>query len=200
MNEPAPDKVARLRQALEDYHSGEYAQSGGGLFDREAEEAKSKVRSRALKILNQRARSRQELSDRLIAAEFEPAVVEEVVDDLERVDLLDDEKFAREWVRQRHQRRGKSRAILDKELVDKGVAASIRQEALETISPDDEQAMARAVALKKVKTIRKAPADRKEYDKLLRRVVGAMARRGFPEGMGFAIAKEALEQRLEEIR
>ena len=45
MNQPAPEKLAQLRQALEAYENGA---AGGGLFDREAEEAKAKVRSRAL--------------------------------------------------------------------------------------------------------------------------------------------------------
>lgn len=117
MNKPAPEKLEKLRRALEDYESGA---TGGGLFDVEAEEAKAKVRNRALLLLDQRARSRKELSDRLIGLEFDPEVVESVLDDLANVGLLDDAAFAREWVRQRHARRGKSARVLDRELQRKG--------------------------------------------------------------------------------
>ena len=44
------------------------------------------------------------------------------------------------------------------------------------------------------------PADRGEYNKVLRRVVGAMARRGFPEGTALAIGRQVLDARLEELR
>ena len=120
MVQPSPDKIERLRRALEEYESGN---AGGNLIDTEAEEAKAAVRSRALGLLDQRARSRKELQDRLVAAEFEPDVVEAVLDDLAGVGLIDDESFAREWVRQRHVRRGKSAQALNLELKDKGVAA-----------------------------------------------------------------------------
>ena len=45
MSKPAPEKLEKLRQALEAYESGA---AGGGLFDVQEEEAKAKVRSRAL--------------------------------------------------------------------------------------------------------------------------------------------------------
>lgn len=119
---------------------------GAGFFDREAEEAKSKVRSRALGLLDQRSRSRQELYDRLVQAEFAPEVVDEVLDDLAHAGLINDVVFAAEWVRQRHKRRGKSRSVLDRELREKGVSQEDRDEALAQIDSADEEAMARALA------------------------------------------------------
>ena len=144
MNQPAPEKLAQLRQALEAYENGA---AGGGLFDREAEEAKAKVRSRALGLLDQRSRSRKELYDRLVKAEFEPDVVEDVLDDLAHAGLVNDAAFAHEWVRQRHKRRGKSSSVLNRELREKGVSEADRAEALEQIDPADEQAMAWALSL-----------------------------------------------------
>ena len=194
-NQPDPGKVAALKQALKNYQPGE-----GSFFDREAEEAKAKVRNRALGLLDQRARSRSELEGRLIKAEFEPRLVVEVCDDLERAGLLDDAQFAREWVRQRAARRGKATKALDLELRDKGVAADIRQEALDQIDPSDEEATARALAAKKARSIKTEPADYQEKQKALRRIVGVLARRGFPEGMSLRIAREALDERLDELR
>jgi len=196
MNQPAPDKLEQLRQALEAYEKGE---AGGGLFDREAEEAKSKVRSRALGLLDQRSRSRQELYDRLVQAEFDPEVVDEVLDDLAHAGLIDDAVFAAEWVRQRHKRRGKSRSVLDRELWEKGVSQEDRDEALTQIDAADEEAMARALAEKKARSVKSVPADRKEREKALRRIVGVLARRGFNEGMSLNIAISALDERCEEL-
>lgn len=196
MNQPAPEKLEQLRQALEAYEKGE---AEGGLFDREAEEAKSKVRSRALGLLDQRSRSRQELYDRLVQAEFAPEVVDEVLDDLAHAGLIDDAAFAAEWVRQRHKRRGKSRSVLDRELREKGVSQEDRDEALAQIDAADEEAMARALAEKKARSVKSVPADRKEREKALRRIVGVLARRGFNEGMSLNIAISALDERCEEL-
>lgn len=196
MNQPAPEKLEQLRQALEAYEKGE---AEGGLFDRGAEEAKSKVRSRALGLLDQRSRSRQELYDRLVQAEFAPEVVDEVLDDLAHAGLINDVVFAAEWVRQRHKRRGKSRSVLDRELREKGVSQEDRDEALAQIDSADEEAMARALAEKKARSVKSVPADRKEREKALRRIVGVLARRGFNEGMSLNIAISALEERCEEL-
>ena len=186
------DKIAQLRQALENY-------TPGSLFDHEAEEAKATVRRRALLLLDARARSRHELRHRLIEADFEPAVVDDVLDDLVGVGLLNDAAFAHEWVRQRHARRGKSTRVLERELQDKGVDPATRAEALEQIDAADEEATARALAEKKARTVRAVPADRGERDKALRRIVGVLARRGFNQGMSLRIAREALDARVAQL-
>ncbi|MGV0326097.1 regulatory protein RecX [Corynebacterium confusum] len=196
MPQPSPDKIARLQRALDDYARG----SGEtDLFDKEAEESKSKVRERALRLLDQRSRSRHELAQRLEKLEFDPAVVADVLDDLSRVGLVDDATFAREWVRQRHQARGKSARVLDQELQRKGVGAEERQVALEQIDAADERAMAWSLAQKKARGVKAVPADRHERDKALRRIVGVLARRGFRESDSLVLAKKALAEREAEL-
>ncbi|AHI23003.1 recombination regulator RecX [Corynebacterium vitaeruminis] len=192
----APDqtKLEVLRTALEQYQPG-----ANPLFDRQLEEEKAKVRNRALLLLDQRARSREELHRRLVKLEFEPALVGGVLDDLQRAGLINDSDFAAEWVRQRSARRGKSRRALAEELKAKGVDSSTRAEALSQISDADEQSTARALAEKKVRSLRSVPADRGEYDKVLRRVVGMLARRGFGSGQALAVSKRALEERIAEL-
>ena len=196
MVQPSPDKIERLRHALEEYESGN---AGGSLIDTEAEEAKAAVRSRALGLLDQRARSRKELHDRLVAAEFEPDVVEAVLDDLAGVGLIDDESFAREWVRQRHVRRGKSARALNLELKEKGVASEDRAAALEQVTEDSEEAIARHIAAKKARTLKSVPEDRHERDKFLRRIVGTLARRGYNQSLTMRVSIEALDARIAEL-
>lgn len=196
MVQPSLEKIEKLRQALEDYESGA---AGGQLIDAEAEEAKASVRSRALRLLDQRARSREELRERLLAAEFEPDVIDAVLDDLAGVGLINDESFAHEWVRQRHVRRGKSARALNMELKDKGVDAADRAVALEQITEESEEAIARKVAEKKARTLKKVPADRHEREKFLRRIVGTLARRGYSHSLTMRISIEALDARIAEL-
>lgn len=196
MAQPSPEKLEKLRQALEAYEAGD---AGGQLVDANAEAAKAPVRSRALGLLDQRARSRKELRDRLVAADFEPDVVEDVVDDLAGVGLVNDETFAKEWVRQRHARRGKSARALNMELKEKGVEAADRAAALEQITEESEEAVARRVAEKKARTLKSVPADRHERDKFLRRIVGTLARRGYRQELVMRISIDVLDARIAEL-
>ncbi len=193
-------KLEKLRAALEEFTERQNAGETSGLFDHEAEEKKAEVRRRALLLLDQRARSRSELHKRLVALEFEEEVIDEVLSDLMRAKLIDDEAFAREWVRQRAQRRGKSSRALDMELRDKGVDSEIRALALEQIDAVDERETARRVAEKKARSESRIPEDRADYDKALRRIVGALARRGFPAGVSMELSREALEQRIAHLQ
>src|SRR5699024_3060361 len=117
--QPSEEKLAKLRQALEDYAEGAVRSP---LIDNEAEEANA--------------------DERLVKLEFAEPVIEDVLDDLTGVGLINDEAFATEWVRQRHARRGKSARALNQELIRKGIAPAIREQALEQIDDDDEEEMA----------------------------------------------------------
>lgn len=192
MPQPDPEKLARLQRAIDEFEEGD-------LFDARRDEALAPVRKRALGLLDQRARSRHELRERLIKAEFAPELVDEVLASLERASLIDDSLFAHEWVRQRAARRGKSAKALDLELRDKGVAADVRASALAQISEEDEEAQARALAEKKARALKVVPADRAEYDKALRRVVGVLARRGYSSELTVRVARESLDARIETL-
>lgn len=192
-------KLEKLRIALEEFTERQNAGETSGFFDHEAEEKKATVRRRALLLLDQRARSRSELYKRLLALDLEEEIINEVLGDLTRAKLIDDEAFAREWVRQRAQRRGKSARALDMELRDKGVDSQTRALALEQIDSDDERETARAVAEKKARSESRIPEDRADYDKALRRIVGALARRGFPAGLSMELSREALDNRIADL-
>lgn len=191
--QPDPEKIRALQKALEEYSGQE------PLIDETREKALSRIRERALLLLDSRSRSRQELRDRLVKAEFEPELVDEVLDSFQRNGLVDDLAFAREWVRQRFERRGKSAAMLDVELQRKGVGDADRAEALSVIEREDEREVARGLAVKKARQVKRVPEDRQQRDKELRRIVGVLARRGFNSGMSLQIAREALAERCAEL-
>lgn len=195
-SQPNPEKIAQLRDAISEYTADRA--DGAAFIDRELEEAKAPVRKKALGLLNYRARSTQELRGKLRDAEFEVAVIDEVIADLERSKLLDDESFAREWVYQRHNRRGKTRLVLDHELADKGIAPAIRAQALEQIDDDDEAELAEALAEKKARKVKRINS-RADYDKELRKIVGVLARRGFGQGMALKYGRQSLDARCAEL-
>lgn len=192
------DKLEKLRVSLAEFQR-QQAHGESTLFDHDAEEKKSEVRRRALLLLDQRARSTSELRSRLLDLEFEETAVDAVIVDLIRARLLDDEDFANEWVRQRSARRGKSSRMLERELREKGVDSGTRQRALAQIDPDTERATAEAAATKKARSEKQLPEDRADYDRALRRVLGALARRGFPSGMSMEVARAALDARFDEL-
>ena len=190
------ERVARLAEAIAEIQAA--GPESAEAAERDEEEL-SRVREQALRLLDQRARSRVELKRRLLAKDEPEELVDDVLDRLEAAGLIDDGEFARQWVRQRAQRRGKSRLALDRELRDKGVSEAVRSDALEELSRAEEDDIARALARKKAASIKIEPEGYQERVKQLRRIVGVLARRGFPESAALPIAVEALDERLAEI-
>ncbi len=173
---------------------------GSSLYDAGREESKAPIRAKALRLLDQRMRSRKELVERLEAVEeFPTSMIEEVVDDLTRSGLVNDELFASEWVRQRFASRGKSKMVLNRELQEKGIDASLRADALAQITHNAEEEVARKLAAKKAATIKSVAPDFKAKQKDLRKVVGVLARRGFPSELSMNIARDQLEDRYREL-
>jgi regulatory protein len=103
-----------------------------------------------------------------------PDATQQVLDRLEAVGLVDDEKLARDWVESRQARRHLSRSALRRELQAKGVDRDDIEAALEQVSRDDELRAARALAGKKLDAMVGLG-----HDVRRRRVAGALARRGF---------------------
>jgi regulatory protein len=192
------DRLERLRAAIE------AVQSGGGepLVDELAEERLAPLTAKANRLIEQRDRSVAELRRRLTDSLDEgddPALVDAVIDRCLRAGMLDDARFAHEWVRQRAANQRRSVAVLRRELREKGVAAPVIEEALEQISEDDQDRVLGELVTKKAGTVKTVPADRRDYDRALRRIVGVAARRGFPQGRSLTAARQALDARIAEL-
>lgn len=192
------DRLERLRAAIE------AVQSGGGepLVDELAEERLAPLTAKANRLIEQRDRSVAELRRRLTDSLDEgddPALVEAVIDRCLRAGMLDDARFAHEWVRQRAANQRRSVAVLRRELREKGVAAPVIEEALEQVSEADQDRVLGELVTKKAGTVKTVPADRRDYDRALRRIVGVAARRGFPQGRSLTAARQALDARIAEL-
>lgn len=191
-------RIDRLRAAIE------VAQSGGGapLVDELEEERLAPLTAKANRLIEHRDRSVAELRRRLLDSLGEgddPALVETVIGRCLRTGMLDDARFASEWVRQRATNQRKSVAVLRRELRDKGVDGAVIEEALDQISEDSQQEVLRGLVNRKAGTVKTVPAERRDYDRALRRIVGVAARRGFPQGQSLTAAREALDARIAEL-
>ncbi len=151
------------------------------------------ARDAALRLLTDRARSRHELTTRLADKGFAPAVTASVLDRLTELGLVDDRDFAHQWVWSRHAYSGRGKQALRNELRTKGIDPTVAAEALDTIDPEDERDRARELVVRKLRSPSVRARAATDRDKVLRSLVGMLARRGFPQGMAFEVAKSELE-------
>ena len=152
----------------------------------------------ALRLLRYRPRSTEELRGRLLDRDFPTEAVEEALTRLRVWGLLDDAEFAREWVRGRRSRRGKSAGALERELRDKGIAEVHIADALGDVDPQDEYD--RAVELVDSRVRRRRPVvDTDPADPALqaerRRLVSFLERRGYPTALALRAVDAVLSSR-----
>ncbi|MGU3433399.1 regulatory protein RecX [Actinomycetes bacterium M1A6_2h] len=150
-----------------------------------------------MRYLTDRARSRKELADKLTTKGFAPDIIERVLDRLTDIRLIDDVEFAQQWVNSRHTYSGRGKRAIGMELRTKGISQDIAAEALDAIDGDDERDRARELVVKKIRTLARSAnlttTDRAERDKIVRKLVSMLARRGFAQGMAFEVVKTELE-------
>ena len=139
-----------------------------------------------------KARPRADLQDRLLAKGFTEPVIEAALDRLTEVGLIDDADYARQWVASR-QRSGRGRSAIRRELTGKGIGAATVDDALTDLDDDAELDGAAEVVRRKLRSTT-IPTDRAERDKLLRRLVGTLMRRGFSSGTALSVARRELDR------
>ena len=149
----------------------------------------SVARTILLDQLTGRARSRRELADKLAAKLVPDDVATRLLDRFEEVGLIDDDAFARSWVEGRQSAKGLARRALAHELRRKGVDDEVAKAALDDLDPAEEDAAARALVRKKLRTL-----SRVDDVTATRRLVGMLARKGYGPGMAFAVVKDELAQ------
>ncbi|KQW42983.1 RecX family transcriptional regulator [Nocardioides sp. Root1257] len=137
--------------------------------------------------LTGQARTRKELADKLAAKNVPTEIATRLLDRFEEVGLIDDEAFARAWIASRQPGKGLATRALAQELRRKGVDDEIAREALAEIDPDDEEAAARALVRRKLRSLAR-------FDDTVatRRLVGMLARKGYGSGLAFAVVRDEL--------
>ena len=122
------------------------------------------VKARAVSLLAQREYSRQELTDKLTAAQASPEEVEQALAQLEAKGLVDDARVVETLVNRRSGKLGASR--LRQELQAKGVSAELVAETMAGLK-GSELARAQAVWQKKFGQLAATSADRNKQARFL---------------------------------
>jgi regulatory protein len=151
-----------------------------------AARAAERAREICLRQLAVRPRTRAELAAALRRRGVTDEVAEEVLGRYAEVGMIDDAAFARAWVSSRHAGKGLARRALGSELRRRGVAPDTVGEALEGLDADTEADTARALVDRKLRTVGGDP------QAVLRKLVGMLARKGYPAGLAFRVVKEAM--------
>ncbi len=144
-------------------------------------------------LLTARARTRVELKDALLRKGIREETAELVLGKFDRAGLIDDAAFAEVWVRSRHTHQGLGRRALVQELRRKGVADEVAAEALAAVDDEAEQERARELVRKKLRTMSGVDEQAK-----LRRLVAALARKGYAEGMAYRVVRDELKADVED--
>lgn len=135
----------------------------------------SKALEYALSLLALRARSAKEITDKLTAKEYEPAVIEAVLARLTELKYINDEQFAKDFF-QYQLNRGKGPEAARFELLKKGVAADIVTALLRAYKEHPETEIDQIVTLARSRFKRMRDLPPRDA---ARRLMGFLARRGF---------------------
>ncbi|MBI3649681.1 MAG: RecX family transcriptional regulator [Acidobacteria bacterium] len=104
------------------------------LSEAERDQAKAKMMATALRMLTARARSEQQLRDKLLAKEWlDHRVLDECIARLQELGYVNDKSFAYQYALSRLQSKALGRARLARELAEKKVPREIIEEALERV-------------------------------------------------------------------
>ena len=144
------------------------------------------AREICLRQLATRPRTRAELATALTRRGITDEVAAQVLDRYDEVGIIDDAAFARAWVTSRHQGRGLARRALANELRQRGVDREIATEALGELDDTTEEETARVLVERRLRSTRGEP------DAVFRRLVGMLARKGYPPGVAIRAVKDAL--------
>lgn len=164
------------------------AEAPGGHPEDQPGDPESVARSICLKLLTMSPKSRAQLADALAAKGVPDEAAEAVLDRYTEVGLIDDAAFARAWVSTRQAGRGLATRALAQELHRKGIDKDIANAALATIEPDAEEVSARMLVQRKRRSMRGL-----EPSVATRRLLGMLARKGYPSDMAFRVIREEMQ-------
>lgn len=147
------------------------------------------ARAICLRQLTGAPRTRAQLAAALSRRNVPADVADRVLSRFGEVGLIDDAEYARAWVQSRHRGRGLARRALSRELRARGVDDDVAREAVDSLGPDDEMAAARALVMRRLPLTR-------ELDRAtrMRRLVGFLARKGYPGSLSLQVVREVLAE------
>ena len=160
---------------------------------RATEEADPYTRAKTI-VYNQlaySAKTRGQLRKKLQAEGFDAELIEPLLDKFEAAKLIDDAEYAQTFVAQKSRTKRLSRAALRRELAERGVRGEEAENALAQRTDEQEREDAAELVRKKLRPGMDL-SDRAEKDKVTRRLLGMLARRGYSSSVSMSVIREEL--------
>jgi len=160
---------------------------------RAAEETDPYTRAKTI-VYNQlaySAKTRGQLRKKLQSEGFETELIEPLLDKFEAAKLIDDAEYAQTFVAQKSRTKKLSRAALRRELAERGVRGEEAENALAQRTDEQEREDAAELVRKKLRPGMDL-SDRAEKDKVTRRLLGMLARRGYSSSVSMSVIREEL--------
>ena len=160
---------------------------------RAAEETDPYTRAKTI-VYNQlaySAKTRGQLRKKLQAEGFDAELIEPLLDKFEAAKLIDDAEYAQTFVAQKSRTKKLSRAALRRELAERGVRGEEAENALAQRTDEQEREDAAELVRKKLRPGMDL-SDRAEKDRVTRRLLGMLARRGYSSSVSMSVIREEL--------
>lgn len=149
-----------------------------------------KAKDAALTYLGYAPTTERRVRDKLAGKGFAGEVIDEVIADLVRVGLLDDEAYAREFAKQLSQKETAGARWIETKLVSRGIQYSLAARVAEEFGAEGSDAALEAARARVAKM-----GHVTDEEKLVRRLAGQLQRRGFGAGEAFEAARQASKER-----
>jgi regulatory protein len=174
-----------LALELSDWTIGKFGLRTGDDLDEQlidtikSAEAETRAKNIAINYLSYRPRSSKEITFHLTKKGFEQECAEGVTRHLQSVKMIDDDRFAHTFVRDRLKRKPTGQALLRQQLLAKGISSAMADKVLtELVSPQSQQASALLAAKRKIQLTQHL-AKKIDAEKRKKRILDFLLRRGF---------------------
>lgn len=158
-------------------------------------ELEQTARNIVLRQLSAAPKTRHQLAQKLVERDIPEDLVRELLDRFEDLQLIDDAAYAEMWVSSRHRSQGLARRALSRELYQRGINAEDAETALSQVTDADEWHKAHELVTKRLSrssTAMPNADDRQQRDRVVRRLVAMLSRKGYAPGMAFSVVTDVM--------
>lgn len=170
---------------------GRSARAAGDQDDRKVpdiEDPQARARQICLQLLTTRARTRAELAGALAKRGIDEETAQLVLARFSEVGLIDDAAFAESYVHSGHTYQGLGRRALTVRLRRRGIDEDTAAQAVtDGVDSSAEEQMARTLVRRRL-----GSGTPQTDEAAVRRLVGMLARRGYPEGLSYRVVRDEL--------
>lgn len=144
-----------------------------------------KCKSAALRIIERTIKTEKEIREKLVSKEYDEEAINRSIDFLKEYNFLNDENYARMYVRDKSKGQGKNK--IKYSLIRKGLDEETILEELSKIDEEEEENIAYEMALKKYNVIKKRESDDYKLSPKLYRFL-------ISKGYGYDVASRVIKR------